>query len=65
VVIFDENRVQDRATFENPHQFSEGFDFVIVNGELTIEDGRHTGVRAGRALRKAAANVPTMAVAAN
>ncbi|MFN8695835.1 MAG: N-acyl-D-amino-acid deacylase family protein [Burkholderiales bacterium] len=52
VVIFDENRVQDRATFENPHQFSEGFDFVIVNGEVTVYDGRHTGVRAGRALRK-------------
>ncbi len=51
LVIFDENTVTDRATFEQPHQFSVGFDFVLVNGAITINNGRHTGERAGRALR--------------
>lgn len=51
IVIFDENRVTDRATFEKPHQFSEGFDYVLVNGTVTVENGVHTKVRAGQALR--------------
>jgi N-acyl-D-amino-acid deacylase len=51
VLIFDENKVQDKATFENPHQLSVGFDVVIVNGEVTVENGAHTKMRAGQALR--------------
>jgi len=40
----------DRATFENPHQFPVGIDYVIVNGVLTLEHERHTGALAGRVI---------------
>lgn len=50
MVVFDEKKVQDLSTFEKPHAYSTGFDFVIVNGKLTVEQGVHTGVRAGKAL---------------
>ena len=51
IVIFDEKTVTDKSTFANPHQFSEGFQYVLVNGEVTIEAGKHNGVRNGVALR--------------
>ena len=50
LVIFDVARVQDRATYENPHLLSEGFDWVIVNGQIARREGEFTGVRAGRVL---------------
>ncbi len=50
IVIFDENEVSDKATFENPHQYSVGFKFVLVNGKLVVENTKHTGVKSGRAL---------------
>ncbi len=50
IVVFDEATVKDNATFEQPHQFSSGFHFVLVNGQLVIEEGKHTGIRSGRAL---------------
>ena len=50
IVIFDEKEVKDMATFEKPHAYSKGFHFVIVNGVLTVEQEKHTSVRAGRAL---------------
>ena len=51
LVIFDENEVKDLSTYENPHAYSTGFHYVIVNGVLTVENGKHTGARAGMALR--------------
>jgi N-acyl-D-amino-acid deacylase len=51
IVIFDENKVKDLSTFENPHAYSTGFRFVIVNGIVTVENEKHTGVRAGKALK--------------
>jgi N-acyl-D-amino-acid deacylase len=50
ITIFDPDRVIDRATFENPHQYPVGIPYVIVNGELTIDNERHTGALAGRVL---------------
>ena len=47
VLIFDEKEVQDMATFEDPHQYSKGFRYVIVNGKVEVENGTHTGVRNG------------------
>lgn len=47
VLIFDENKVIDNATFENPHQYAEGIDFVIVNGKVVIDQGNHTNERPG------------------
>jgi N-acyl-D-amino-acid deacylase len=48
LVIFDPDRIQDRATFENPHQLSEGVRYVFVNGVPVLWEGRHTGARPGR-----------------
>jgi N-acyl-D-amino-acid deacylase len=51
IVIFDEKQVQDVSTFEKPHAYSKGVHFVIVNGVLTVENEKHLGVRAGKALK--------------
>jgi N-acyl-D-amino-acid deacylase len=51
IVIFDPNEVTDKATFEQPHQYSVGFHFVLVNGQLVIADGKHTGVKSGTTLK--------------
>jgi N-acyl-D-aspartate/D-glutamate deacylase len=51
ITIFDENKVSDRATYEAPFQYSEGIEYVIVNGRLVLEHGTHTGSHPGRALR--------------
>jgi N-acyl-D-aspartate/D-glutamate deacylase len=48
VTVFNPATVIDKATFENPHQFPVGIEYVIVNGVVTIERGRHTGALAGR-----------------
>ena len=50
VTIFDQGRVIDRATFENPHQFPSGITYVIVNGVVVIDNEQHTGALAGRVL---------------
>jgi N-acyl-D-amino-acid deacylase len=52
LVIFDLGKVQDRATYQQPHQMSEGFDWVLVNGQIARRDGTFTGARAGRVLRR-------------
>ena len=48
--IFDPERVRDAATFENPHQYSEGWVLVLVNGEIVLENGAVTAARPGRVL---------------
>ena len=53
LVVFDPERITDTSTFESPIRYPEGIDFVMVNGELTVEDGVHLGVRAGRTQRGA------------
>src|ERR1043166_6603674 len=50
VVIFDPQKIADRATFENPHQYSVGVQDVFVNGVEVLKDGEHTGSKPGRAL---------------
>lgn len=50
VTIFDHDRVIDRATFEHPHQFPDGIEYVIVNGVVAVEKAQHTGALAGRVL---------------
>ncbi len=51
LVIFDPARVEAKATFEQPKQYPEGIDYVIVNGRPVIDQGVHTGALPGRALR--------------
>jgi N-acyl-D-aspartate/D-glutamate deacylase len=50
VVIFDYDKIQDRATYEKPLLYPEGIDYVLVNGQVVIEHGRHTGARPGHLL---------------
>jgi N-acyl-D-amino-acid deacylase len=51
ILVFDEKEVQDMATFENPHQYSKGFSYVIVNGKTEVENGNHNGTRSGTVLK--------------
>ncbi len=51
-VIFDETRIADRATFENPHQYPVGISNVYVNGAAVFADEKMTGARTGVALRR-------------
>jgi len=50
VVVFDPARVEDRATFEQPHQYAVGMRHVFVNGTQVLKDGEHTGATPGRAV---------------
>jgi N-acyl-D-aspartate/D-glutamate deacylase len=57
ITIFDPARVIDKATFDEPLQYSEGIPFVLVNGVLVVKDGQLvSGVRPGRAVRAPLAN---------
>lgn len=48
IVIFDPAKIKDNATFEKPHQYSEGMIHVFVNGIQVLRDGEHTGAKPGR-----------------
>jgi len=50
VTIFDYEQLQDRATYEQPMLFPTGIEWVIVNGVVTMDHGKHTGARAGQVL---------------
>ncbi len=54
VVIFDEKTVTDKATFDAPHQYAEGFSTVIVNGRVVFDGTKFTGSMPGQALRHTA-----------
>jgi N-acyl-D-amino-acid deacylase len=51
IVVFDPQRICDRASYENPHQFPEGIEYVLVRGEIVVERGEHTGRTLGEVLR--------------
>lgn len=51
LVVFDPETVASRATFANPNQYSVGFRYVLVNGVLVVDEGRHTGAKPGVPLR--------------
>jgi N-acyl-D-aspartate/D-glutamate deacylase len=50
VTIFDLDALQDRATYDDPMRSPTGIDYVLVNGVVTVENGKHTGARAGKVL---------------
>ena len=47
LTIFDADTVIDRATFEAPHQYPVGVDYVIVDGQIVIDQGEETGATPG------------------
>ena len=52
ITIFDSEKIIDRATYNEPHQYPEGILCVLVNGEFALEKGRRNMVLSGRVLRK-------------
>lgn len=52
VIAFDPATVADQSTYEHPDELAVGMKYVIVNGKLTVEDGKYNGALAGRPLRK-------------
>jgi N-acyl-D-amino-acid deacylase len=52
LVIFDPNKIIDRATYTAPHQYPQGIEYVLVNGRVVIQNGEHTGQLPGMILRK-------------
>lgn len=51
VTLFDERTIADKATYENPHQYPVGIPYVIVNGQIVLDRGNHTGALPGQVLR--------------
>ena len=52
LTLFDPERVTDKATYTQPFQYSEGVEYLLVNGQIVLEKGKHTGARPGTALRR-------------
>jgi N-acyl-D-amino-acid deacylase len=52
IAVFDLVRVRDKATYENPHQYSEGTVHVLVNGRFALRDGKPTTALAGWPIRR-------------
>lgn len=51
LAIFEPEKIQDHATFENPHQLATGMSHVFVNGTQVLKDGQHTGAKPGQVVR--------------
>ena len=52
LVIFDPQSIIDKSTFENPHQYPEGIDYVLINGEKVVDQGEFLGKTPGKLIRK-------------
>ena len=50
LVVFNPDTVADTATYERPHQYPDGIEYVLVNGVVTIDRGQHTGALAGQVI---------------
>jgi N-acyl-D-amino-acid deacylase len=52
IAVVDPAKVADRSTYTEPFAYSEGIEYVVVNGAVVLDRGRHTGQKPGRGLRK-------------
>ncbi|MBI5086162.1 MAG: D-aminoacylase [Acidobacteria bacterium] len=52
ILVFDPAKVQDKATYAQPHQYTEGIDHVVVNGVVMVDQGALTDARGGKVLRR-------------
>ena len=52
ITLFNAETIKDKATFDKPHQYSEGIEAVIINGKLALNQGEHTGLIGGRVLKR-------------
>ncbi len=53
IAVFDPDKIIDHATFEDPHRLATGMVHVFVNGQAVLKNGAHTGVKAGRFVKRA------------
>lgn len=51
IMIFDIGTIREKSTFKEPHQYPEGVEYVLVNGQIVIDRGKHTGLLPGAVLR--------------
>lgn len=51
ITIFDLEKISDKSTYENPRQFPSGIKWVLVNGKVVVENGKHIKTRAGKTIR--------------
>jgi N-acyl-D-amino-acid deacylase len=51
LTVFDFDRIQDTATYENPVAVPTGIEYVLVNGQIVVDEGKHTGAKPGKVLR--------------
>ena len=65
VVIFDYEKLQDRATYEQPMLYPTGIDYVLVNGQIVIDHERHTGARPGQVLYGPGRKVESLSTTSN
>jgi N-acyl-D-aspartate/D-glutamate deacylase len=59
ITLFDPQTIDDVATYDDPHQYAQGIATVIVNGEVAIDAGEHTGALSGQVLRRGSGGVGT------
>jgi N-acyl-D-aspartate/D-glutamate deacylase len=52
IAVFDPRLIRDRATYQNPYRYPAGIEWVMINGQMAVEEGRYTGARAGAVIRK-------------
>jgi len=52
ITVFDSTTVLDKATYQDPHQYPDGIEYVIVNGVVAVDKGKYSGALSGRTLRK-------------
>jgi N-acyl-D-amino-acid deacylase len=52
VIIFDPDTITERSTFQDPHQYPAGLPYVIVNGQVVVDQERYTGILAGQVVKK-------------
>jgi N-acyl-D-aspartate/D-glutamate deacylase len=52
IAVIDPEKLKDRATFKDPHQYALGVDYLLVNGEISIENGKASGDRKGQAIKR-------------
>ena len=51
LAIFDADKIIDKSTFKSPHQYPEGIYFVIVNGQIAIDNNQFMNIKSGEVLR--------------
>lgn len=52
IIVINRDEIEDLATMDNPYQYSKGIDFVLVNGQIALSEGKYTGIRNGKVIKK-------------